>query len=250
MGYALKVKGVDFADVAVDQVSYVNSVPCTDVTLDQDTLTFTQVGETATLTATLTPSDTTDTLVWSSSDENVATVSDGVVTIHGLGSVTITATCGESADTASISQATIKAAGTMTILTDKVVDGGQYVSGDYLFIPAAVSGQSGIVNTYTNQDKVRVISGQTNDCELILVPYGATKIKVATQNGNDITFNYMYIGDTENLVTYNGANYPPKTSQKTFVHSSTGADVEYGQAVAFRTLNTNLTDTPIYAYFE
>ena len=54
------------------------------------------VGETVTLTATILPENTTDkTIVWSSSDETLATVEDGVVTLLKAGDVTIKAKVGE-----------------------------------------------------------------------------------------------------------------------------------------------------------
>ena len=69
-------------------------VPATEITLNatsQKLLT----GKTVTLTATVTPSDTTDTVVWTSSDESVATVSaEGVVTGVKAGTAVITATAG------------------------------------------------------------------------------------------------------------------------------------------------------------
>lgn len=49
----------------------------------------------ATLEATLTPADATTAVVWSSSDEKVATVVNGVVTMVGVGTATITAQAGE-----------------------------------------------------------------------------------------------------------------------------------------------------------
>lgn len=67
--------------------------PCTGIKLDRDTLTIAR-GETATLTATVEPADTTDKVVWSSADNGIATVKDGVVTAVGQGETTITATCG------------------------------------------------------------------------------------------------------------------------------------------------------------
>ena len=52
------------------------------------------IGETLTLEATVMPENTTEkTLVWSSSDETVATVVDGVVTAVGIGSCDITVSC-------------------------------------------------------------------------------------------------------------------------------------------------------------
>ena len=69
-------------------------VPATEITLNatsQKLLT----GKTVTLTATVTPSDTTDTVVWTSSDESVATVSaEGVVTGVKAGTAVITASAG------------------------------------------------------------------------------------------------------------------------------------------------------------
>lgn len=64
------------------------------ITLSAEELKLT-VGESAALTATVNPSNATDqTLVWSSSDPGVATVSGGTVTAVGLGSATITVTAG------------------------------------------------------------------------------------------------------------------------------------------------------------
>lgn len=94
-----------FGDVSYskDNVSYVPTVlsgstltivnPCTGITLDRDTLTIAR-GETATLSATVEPADTTNTIVWSSENDNIATVENGVVTAVGQGETTITATCG------------------------------------------------------------------------------------------------------------------------------------------------------------
>ena len=67
--------------------------PATSVTLDQQTLTL-KPTQTAKLTATVEPADTTDTLVWSSSDDKIATVNNGTVTAVAEGTATITATCG------------------------------------------------------------------------------------------------------------------------------------------------------------
>ena len=69
------------------------AAPATAVTLDQQTLTL-KPTQKAKLTATVEPADTTDTLVWSSSNEAVATVKDGTVTALKEGTATITAKCG------------------------------------------------------------------------------------------------------------------------------------------------------------
>ena len=71
----------------------VKTVPATELTLDKTTLSL-RPTEKATLTATVKPGNTTDTVVWASSDEAVATVKDGVVTAKSEGTATITASCG------------------------------------------------------------------------------------------------------------------------------------------------------------
>ena len=69
-------------------------VACTGITLSANAIVFEGTTETQTLTAIATPSDTTDSIIWSVDDSTIATVSDGVVTPIANGSCVITATCG------------------------------------------------------------------------------------------------------------------------------------------------------------
>ena len=117
-----------FGDVSYskDNVSYVPMVlsgstltivnPCTGITLDKDTLTIAR-GETATLTATVEPADTTDKVVWSSADKTIATVKDGVVTAVGQGETTITAACGDKTASCKVTVTKATIAGTANIYT-------------------------------------------------------------------------------------------------------------------------------------
>ena len=79
-----------------------NFVEVTDITLDKTELEL-KTGERETLTATVKPDDATDpTVSWSSSDEKIATVVDGVVTGVAAGSATITATAGDKTATCAV----------------------------------------------------------------------------------------------------------------------------------------------------
>ena len=69
------------------------SVPASSITLNASSQNLI-TGESFTLTATVEPAKTTDTVVWSSSNEAVATVSDGTVTAAKAGTTEITATAG------------------------------------------------------------------------------------------------------------------------------------------------------------
>ena len=105
-----------YDDVAVRFEKEAQSVPATGVTLDKTTLTLTE-GETAALTATAEPENTTDTVTWSSDNETVATVKDGTVSALKAGNAVITATCGsvkaECAVTVKASTLTVKAGDTV-----------------------------------------------------------------------------------------------------------------------------------------
>lgn len=78
--------------------SYINSlvepIPCTGITLNTNDIVFENTTTPITLTATLTPTNTTDSVVWSVSPTGICTVNNGVVTPVSNGSCVITATCG------------------------------------------------------------------------------------------------------------------------------------------------------------
>lgn len=94
MGHALMIKNVDFSANRLDVVQINEIIPCTGISLSESTLSFDALGETATLVATASPLATTDTIIWSSGNNDIVTVVNGVVTQVGVGTTTITATCG------------------------------------------------------------------------------------------------------------------------------------------------------------
>lgn len=93
MSQALIIKGADFSENAFDTITF-QGKHATSISLSETALSFDAIGDTATLTATALPYDHEDTIRWVSSNSNVATVSNGVVTVVGVGTCTITATTG------------------------------------------------------------------------------------------------------------------------------------------------------------
>ncbi len=109
---------IDINPITYDEASATLTIvnPCTGITLDKGTLTIAR-GETATLTATVEPADTTDTIVWSSENDSIATVENGVVIAFGLGETTITAACGDKTASCKVTVTKATIAGTADIYT-------------------------------------------------------------------------------------------------------------------------------------
>ena len=103
----IKINFGNCGEVWIDDIEYgeysanVDPVQATGVTLDK-TLASVKLGKTLTLTATVAPADATNkNVTWSSDNESVATVSDGVVTGVATGTAQITATTVDGNHTAS-----------------------------------------------------------------------------------------------------------------------------------------------------
>lgn len=90
-----------WTDEYLDALTPIVRVPCTGITLSTNELVFTGNG-TQIIVATVEPTDTTDKIVWTTSDANIATVDKGVVTAVFNGNATITATCGDYSATCSV----------------------------------------------------------------------------------------------------------------------------------------------------
>ena len=91
----------------------------TGISLDKTTATL-KASEIVTLTATVTPSTATNkNVTWSSSNETVATVKDGVVTAHKVGTATIIATTADGSNLTATCQVTVEATIAKTMTLDK-----------------------------------------------------------------------------------------------------------------------------------
>lgn len=83
----------------------VEGVKVSEVKLDKTSVSL-KAGETAQLTATVTPDNATDkTVTWTSSNEKIATVADGKITAVAPGTATITATSGDKSATCTVTVA-------------------------------------------------------------------------------------------------------------------------------------------------
>lgn len=109
-------------------------VSATGITLDKSSVTLysNTTPNTVTLTATLTPDNSTDTVGWESSDTSVATVDAyGTVTAVANGTATITATAGEQSATCTVTVKTVNPNPSYSITAPSVDNGSVTVSPKY-----------------------------------------------------------------------------------------------------------------------
>ena len=102
MSKAFVIKGVNFLANKLDTIVFSEDVPCTGIALNKNSTSLTAIGATETLTATLTPANTTDSVSWVSSNTDAVTVNNGLLTAVGVGSATITVTCGNQSATCAV----------------------------------------------------------------------------------------------------------------------------------------------------
>lgn len=101
MARTLVIKDADFSANKVTTVTFIGGVDCEGISFDQSSYSLTSM-DSVVVGYTLTPTDTTDPVRWSSSDENVVTISGGTMTVVGIGTATITATCGNYSASATV----------------------------------------------------------------------------------------------------------------------------------------------------
>ena len=140
------------------------------INLNTNTLSLTR-GATATLTATVTPDNATDkTVTWTSADEKVATVENGVVTAVGNGTTTITAQTGDKT-----------AVCTVTVSTRSSSSGGSSKTTYPVNTPTADNGTAAV-------SPKNAAKGDT--VTITVTPdsgYKVDKVTVTDANGNTIT---------------------------------------------------------------
>ena len=101
MAATLVIKSADFFENKLATVTF-STVPCTGIMLNESSHLLNQLGDSVTLLATIEPADCTERVIWTTSNESVAVVSNGVVTSVGVGDCVITATCGSYSASCSI----------------------------------------------------------------------------------------------------------------------------------------------------
>lgn len=155
-------------------------VPATAVSLSASSLTFDSTVRKS-LTATVTPSDTTDTVVWSSSNNAVASVNGGVVTPVANGTAVITATAGAVSAVCSVTVEFEEAVNTYTV-TNKLTNVVNSNSATTVTEGVAYSATLTVSDGYT-LDSVSVTMGGVN---ITASAYSGGAVSIAAVTGNVI----------------------------------------------------------------
>ena len=209
------------------------ATPVTSISLDKTTVSL-KVGETVTLNATVSPDDATDkTITWSSSDTEIATVENGIVTARKLGTATITAKAGEMSATCAV---TVVATPVASISLDKTT--ASLDVGETLILNATVSPDDATDKTITWSSSDTEIATVENGivtarklgtatitakagemsatCAVTVVP---TRVKSISL---DMTTVSLDVGET---VTLNATVGPDDAADKTITWSSSDTEI-------------------------
>ncbi|MDD7344147.1 MAG: leucine-rich repeat protein [Ruminococcus sp.] len=155
------------------------------ITIANNSLSFDSIGSTKSITVTTTPSD--QKIAWSSSNKNVATVSDGVVTAKGAGNATITATI-----TVNGIEYSAECAVDVKLPTMSFPD---TVSGDWYYDAVKYNFERGYITGYSNGTFGPANNIQRQDFALILARIAGVDLSVYDgQNGgfSDVPSNAYY----------------------------------------------------------
>lgn len=211
----------------------VEATPVTSITLDRTSVSL-KAGETVTLTATVKPDDATDkTVIWSTSDASVATVTNGVVVAVKVGSATITAQAGNKTATCAV---TVVATPVTSVTLDKT--SASLKVGETVTLTATVSPDDATDKTVTWSTSDATVATVTNgivvakkvgiatitaksgaksaSCEITVIPTPVTSVTL------DKTSATLKVGETVTLTATVG---PDDATDKTVTWSTSDASV-------------------------
>ena len=152
------------------------SVDVESVSLDITTLSL-SVGESATLTATVKPDNASDkNVVWTSSDNSVATVSNGRVTAVKAGTATVKATCGGKTAECVVT-VTAKVTG-VKLNTSSIM----LMSGDYSILKATIIPDNA-ANKNVKWESSNIAVATVDNGKVTAISEGTAKITVSTEEG-------------------------------------------------------------------
>lgn len=208
MSKALVIKGANFAENALTTIDF-GSIPCTAVTPSVETLTGTTYKQVLNFGYTLTPANTTDTVIISNSDDTVCTLDGTSVTVIGVGTSTITITCGN------VSANITLTANTLALDMTNMVYKNLFRTGSISGAGSATQMNSNnsygsLLEKYDSSTTVRKLyRGDANDSELIPLPNNASTLSLVISTARPTE---AHFADSTILVSTYYASYISKVT--------------------------------------
>lgn len=169
MARALIIKNADFSANAVTTITFAADVPCTGLSFASDTISIT--GQTpVSIEYTVTPENTTDAINWVSSDTDIVTVANGVLTVLGIGTCTVTATCGDFSATVTVT-VSITYIPNFAFINARNVEGYAFITG--------TSAYNRLTAVGSGEQKADYKIASTNGICPIKIPKNTASIKVS-----------------------------------------------------------------------
>ena len=224
MSKALVIGGADFSANKLDTVSLLTPVPCTGIALNVSAVSFTKFHEVATLTANVTPADTTDTVIWASSDTDVVEVVGGVLTAVGVGSATITATCGNHSATCTVTAKVVYNESGLSrfngygIILNPWNSDRMAATSSGLYMAFAMP--TNVLNGYQAAYNSESVLGST--VYPIPLPKKASSMKITLPSSTALNNAYIYYTDSQTNQTYSTGVYAAKGISSTDPSISSG----------------------------
>lgn len=216
MSKALVIKGANFATNKVETITIEEVIPCTGISITPTTVTFNTLNATQQITPTLTPNDTTETVYYESSNTDIITVSaSGLITCVGVGSATVTATCGNQSASCTITSAITINANTALTAVDLYNVGGSDMSGGKDYISYYSSSKSrAYLSPDATESGYQAVSGASaipspwDALYPIMLPGNTSKISVSAPSGLKNHVNIILLDSTSHptySMSYKGA---------------------------------------------
>lgn len=204
MARTLVIRNANYVANMLAKVTFTD-VECTGITFDEDTVTVNKM-ENKTINYTLEPAGASGTVTWESSNTDVVTVSDGVMTIVGIGEATVTATCNGHSATCTVTVDIYLSSDCIWTFGGMVVNGSD--AGNFLTPQADTTGRA--VKSFIASDSSDAIKIRNDpNTGIFMAPYKIPKnAKRFKLSSTDTTVGYCatFFDSTQTSTTY-GTSY-------------------------------------------
>ena len=226
-----------------------DDVAVTGVTLDATATLY--VGETKTLTATVTPDNATNkNVTWTSNDEEVATVANGVVTAKKAGTATITAKSTADESKTATCTVTVKDKYTVGASAEKTT---LFVKGEPGDNTATLTLSNEKTSGYTGSEEVSTYACESSNTSVATVEYSSDNTATVTAFAAGTATITVKAKDSSNVLGSKTVDITVKENRYTLEFTSVASTVKIGETIDLSAklkdnkLGTTVsTDTPAY----